>query len=120
MTFPIQGGAMWTLPESIVAELEPCYPYLSVPDELAKAKGWLIGNPSRRKTAKGMLRYLTAWLARADLDRVKAHQQLVKQRGPAYVTRLNTAGEDWFQECGRLHNHKCNGQSAHAVTMRVC
>ena len=119
MTFPLKNGSAWALEPAVLADLEPCYPYLSVPDELAKAKGWLIGNPTRRKTAKGMLRFLTAWLARADMNRVKAHQQLVRQRGPAYATRLNTQGEDWFTECKRLHNAACLGQRAHATRLVI-
>lgn len=27
-------------------------------------KGWLIGNPSKRKTKKGMPRFITGWLGR--------------------------------------------------------
>ena len=40
------------------------YPAVDIMTELRKMKGWLIANPSKRKTKKGILRFINSWLAK--------------------------------------------------------
>lgn len=40
------------------------YPAVDVTQELRKMAGWLESNPSRRKTAKGINKFINGWLAR--------------------------------------------------------
>ena len=40
------------------------YPAVDVIGELRKMKGWLMANPSKRKTKKGILRFINSWLAK--------------------------------------------------------
>ena len=61
MIFPTKEGE-WSLPEELEAELHKTY--LNVDAELAKARLWLIANENRRKTRRGMGRFITGWLAR--------------------------------------------------------
>lgn len=51
--------------ESKAAEYRETFAGIDIDAELAKAAQWLRDNPSRRKTAKGLPRYLFAWLERA-------------------------------------------------------
>lgn len=53
------------------------FPGLAVPDEIRRAIVWMDDNPTRRKTAKGMAKFLFAWLSRAQ-DRGSGRQ-------PAYA-----------------------------------
>ena len=62
MLFPLENGQEWQLPQELEAELHKTY--LNVDVELAKARIWLIANPARRKTKRGMGRFLASWLAR--------------------------------------------------------
>jgi hypothetical protein len=62
--FPLNTGADWPLTHDDYAEMKRLYPAADVAAELRKARGWLIGNPTKRKTARGMLRFLHTWLAR--------------------------------------------------------
>jgi hypothetical protein len=64
--FPVRDGQWWTLAPSLQAELEQDYPAVSVAAELRKARAWLVANPRRRKTARGMPRFLVGWLNRAN------------------------------------------------------
>jgi hypothetical protein len=66
-TFPTKGkaGASWTLPVAQLAEYREAYLGLDVDTELRKARQWCRSNPTRRKTARGMLTFLTNWLNRA-------------------------------------------------------
>lgn len=39
------------------------YPAVNVPQELRKMKGWCDANPSKRKTRRGILRFINNWLS---------------------------------------------------------
>lgn len=40
------------------------YPAVNVMQELRKMKGWLKANPTKRKTDRGILRFINSWLSR--------------------------------------------------------
>ena len=67
----------WLLTEAQVRTWSESYPALDVFAEARKAQVWLIANPTRRKTAKGMSAFLVNWLNRST-DRPSS--------GPARVT----------------------------------
>lgn len=48
-----------------VALWKDCYPAVDVEQELLKMAAWSDGNPKLRKTRKGVRRFITNWLARA-------------------------------------------------------
>ena len=45
-------------------EWSELYPAVDVMQELRKMAGWLDANPSKRKTKRGILRFVNGWLAR--------------------------------------------------------
>lgn len=65
--FPTEGkaGKTWTLGQKKLAEYIAAYPSLDVHAELRAARQWVRDNPTKRKTAGGMLGFLTRWLNRA-------------------------------------------------------
>jgi len=62
-TLPILGGS-FEVHQSLVAELEPLCPAVDIPVTLREMKLWLVGNPSRMKTRKGVRRFISGWLTR--------------------------------------------------------
>jgi hypothetical protein len=62
ITLPLRDGSEFEVRQSLVAELEPLYPAVDVPQTLREMKGWLIGKPERRKTRKGSRAFITTWL----------------------------------------------------------
>jgi len=48
--------------ESQVVEFEKLYPAVDVRVHLRNMRGWLISNTDKRKTAKGMMRFVNSWL----------------------------------------------------------
>jgi uncharacterized protein YdaU (DUF1376 family) len=63
---PVEGNnPPWPVRQSYVAAWEKTFPHLDVVGELRRAVQWLLDNPERGKTAKGMRRYLGSWLQRA-------------------------------------------------------
>jgi len=59
------GPSQWTLTASKLQQYREAFPGIDVLAECRKARQWLIDNPPRRKTAKGMPRFLNSWLSRA-------------------------------------------------------
>ena len=47
-----------------VEEWEKLYPAVDIMGELRKMVGWLGANPRKRKTRRGILQFITSWLAR--------------------------------------------------------
>jgi len=64
--FPVVGGKekVWTLPQALLDEYVAAYPALDIPQHLRAARAWLVTNTSRRKTARGMAKFLNGWLER--------------------------------------------------------
>lgn len=66
LSYPTKSnGQKWDLKESRLSQYQELYPEVDVKRECSKARQWCMDNPSKRKTAKGMPRFLTNWLGRA-------------------------------------------------------
>jgi hypothetical protein len=66
LTFPTDGKIKeWFLTKERVAEFKTLFPGLNVEIELRKDLRWIMDNPERRKTARGMPAHLMRWLAKA-------------------------------------------------------
>lgn len=57
-------GAQWEVPEKKIAEWEESYPDVDVRLTLLGIRQWLIDNPQKRKTSRGMTRFIGAWMMR--------------------------------------------------------
>lgn len=55
----------YPITEEKVNEWKELYPAVDVIQELRKMKGWLDANPSKRKTRRGILKFVNSWLSRA-------------------------------------------------------
>lgn len=62
LTLPLRDGSEFDVRQSLVAELEPLYPAVDVPQTIREMKGWLISKPERRKTRRGVRAFITGWL----------------------------------------------------------
>lgn len=65
-------GETHSVTDADLAEYAALYPAVDVPQALRSIRGWLLGNPGRRKTRRGMPKFIHAWLARAQ-NRGGAH-----------------------------------------------
>lgn len=61
---PLKGGGTFAVTSELIAELDKIYTLVDVPATVRDMKGWLIGNTNRLKTAIGIKRFITGWLAR--------------------------------------------------------
>jgi hypothetical protein len=110
---PCTGGKEWPLSAESLREMRDLYPGVDLFAEIRKARGWLIGNPTKRKTERGMLRFLHNWLAKAQ-DRggsTHAHHRTPPAGGLSVGDRIRARAEandrgfdeHWF---GRTLEHQ--------------
>jgi hypothetical protein len=82
LSFPVIGSGTdtWVLSVAQVTEWECLFPGFDVRGECRKALAWVKANLGRRKTAKGMARFLVSWLSRAvDSGRGRRHEPSASQ-----------------------------------------
>jgi hypothetical protein len=95
--FPIVGGASdtpreWTLLRTKLEEWIEAFPALNVEAEMTAARQWCRDNPTNRKTAGGMTRFLSGWLRTAQNNPARrAGGEGLKQCRPPTPEDL----EDW-------------------------
>lgn len=63
-TIPLNDGSDYPIFEAQVQEWADLYPSVDIMQQLRNMKGWLSGNKTRRKTKRGILKFITGWLAR--------------------------------------------------------
>lgn len=61
---PLNDGTAYPVYEDQISEWQELYPGVDIKQQLRNMKGWCIANPTRRKTKKGILRFITSWLAK--------------------------------------------------------
>ena len=62
---PLNDGKEYPITTSMAEEWQQLYQATNVVTELRKMRGWLLADPARRKTKRGILRFVTNWLSRA-------------------------------------------------------
>jgi len=67
LTFHCNGKVKtWDLDSKKVDEWQESFPGIDIPNECKKALQWIRDNPTKRKTARGMPKFLGGWLSRAN------------------------------------------------------
>jgi len=87
--FPTRRGEIYTPDESFVAELRSAYPRIDVRHQLKISRLWLIANPSKQKTLRGMPKYLNGWMSR---QKPTAEIHPIKSRHTGFEDRDYSAG----------------------------
>ena len=62
---PLNDHTAHGVTEDEIREYSELYPAVDIMTELRKMRGWLLANPTRRKTKRGIRAFITTWLARA-------------------------------------------------------
>jgi hypothetical protein len=75
------GAPEYPVTQQQVDDWREAFPGVDVLGEVRKARAWLEANPTKRKTARGMPRFLVAWLGRAQ-DRGRAPPMPIGAPGP--------------------------------------
>lgn len=70
IALPLNDGTDFPVFSADCEEWAKLYPAVDVEQQLREMRGWLLANPSRRKTKKGISRFIVNWLAK-EQDRGK-------------------------------------------------
>jgi hypothetical protein len=68
LEFSVHDGGIWPLTQAKIDQYESTFPTLDVMASCRVARQWLIDNPTKRKTTRGMPAFLSKWLS-GDVDR---------------------------------------------------
>jgi hypothetical protein len=60
----LNDKTLYDVSENDFKEYEELYPNVDIMQELRKMKGWLNANPTKRKTKRGIKRFINSWLSR--------------------------------------------------------
>jgi len=93
ITYVTQDGKQWKVPPGLMKDLIIIYGEKTVEQELWKAHAWLEADPARRKTQRGMGRYLNGWLSRAS-SMVRTPIKTLLKRDSLMATN-GTTQESW-------------------------
>jgi len=70
---PLNDGSFYNVPMENIAVYKRLYPAVDVEQALRNMIGWCMGNPTRRKTRRGVKRFITGWLS-GDQDEGKTRR----------------------------------------------
>ena len=99
-TLLLNDGSFYPVEESYIRKMQELFPNVNVWQEMLKMSAWCINNPQRRKTRKGITRFINSWLAR-EQDRGGPRPAQPAQRGAAAD----------LQESYRMMGEWANGQN---------
>ena len=92
--FPCQDKSMYCPPLPLVRDFILAFGEEHVQREFLKARSWLTANPEKRKTQRGMSRYLNAWLCRnAGMKRTPI--KAVAPKTDSLLSNGNDSSEGW-------------------------
>ncbi len=64
ITLPLNTGEEYPFFQSDLQEFAELYPAVNILQAMRGMRGWLLTNPSRRKTKRGIRRFVNSWLAK--------------------------------------------------------
>jgi hypothetical protein len=74
MLIPLKDGSEYEVPNEFFRELNLVY--YGVDAELGKMRVWCLANPDRRKTKRGVKRFIANWVSRACVIRPVARSSV--------------------------------------------
>lgn len=94
IALPLNTGAEHSVTEDDVDEYRELYPAVDVIQELRKMRGWLLANPTRRKTARGIRGFIVSWLS-------KEQDHSGSRASPAPAGQIARMTDDEFADAWR-------------------
>lgn len=61
---PLNTGKPYSVTQAFSNQMQALYPAVNIEQEFRSMLGWLIANPTKRKTKLGITRFINSWLAR--------------------------------------------------------
>lgn len=61
---PLVDGSEWGITEADIVGWRKAFPAVDVKGQLLRMREWILANPSKRKTRKGIRRFVVTWLGK--------------------------------------------------------
>lgn len=71
---PLKDGTLFELQDNDLIMFKQVYTAIDVDFELRKMIAWLVSNPSKRKTRRGVMKFINGWLSRAKPEPINQQQ----------------------------------------------
>lgn len=96
ITLQLNTGAEYEIYEEDVVEWSNLYPAVDVMQCLRNMKGWLLSNPAKRKTSKGIKRFITTWLQKEqDRGGTPGFNRNLNQNSGSKVEQFAAGAREW-------------------------
>ena len=86
-----KDGATWMPTMEQIEKWAQAYPQVEIEQELLKMDCWLEANPSRRKTKRGMPKFINSWLNRAEQNKKTVNQSTSTRHTTLYEDLNDTS-----------------------------
>ena len=97
---PLNDKSEYPIYDGAVQEWAGLYPAVDVMQQLRNMKGWLDANPTKRKTRRGIGKFINAWLAR---EQDRGGNGRTATTPPAKEKKFNYEQRTWdFEELERV------------------
>lgn len=90
---PLNDGTEYNVPLSKIERWKKAYPAVDVKQELQKMAAWLEANPARRKTRRGIDRFINNWISK-EQDRGGIYRNGSRQQDTEEEQRRKKQGEE--------------------------
>ncbi len=60
----LNDGSEWKPTSALIAEYVRLYPNVDIKQQFNEMRGWCLSNPNKRKTKRGITRFVNNWLSR--------------------------------------------------------
>lgn len=101
----LNTGDTYEPEEADIIAWQRAYPAINVHQELNAMESWLDANPTRRKTSRGIKRFINSWLSRAQ-DRGGSPQVRAKQNSSKSISI-----DDKLADVGWIQNESMKQQA---------
>lgn len=99
ITLQLNTGEEYPVSQDSVNEWMELYPAVDIMQCLRNMKGWLLSNPAKRKTARGISRFITTWLQKEqDRGGTPGYRQAYNQTGGSRVEQFAAAARGWAND----------------------
>jgi len=95
----LKTGEDYEPDKQFIRVMQDCYPRLDIQTELRKMAGWCYSNPGKRKTKRGIKRFINNWLARAYDNLPKS--ETVKKKPCKIVNQLDRLNRGYNILCDK-------------------
>ena len=101
---PLNDGTEWRPTEALFAEYVRLYPNVDVKQQFNEMRGWCLSNPKKKKTKRGITRFVNAWLAK---EQDRGHQK--RYFGGGYQQASQKYSPDVFERLANESRGDLNG-----------